>query len=535
MLLSCAALSFCEVSQQKLTGDESSLSSDTQVTESTLTSSGSAGSSSLSSSSSSSSLSSSSSSTTASPSPYSFAYNTADVSGNQIVRQEAGDANGAVRGRYGYRDADGLYRTVEYIADANGFRAAIRSNEPGLGNSADVNGIPASVFLQTETTPTKVASKVASASLARLRVAQNTLATALPTTTTTRRPVAVSTAAPTARPSILASLTPLSATKGGATAPVGIAVARVTPVAAARANSVRQSVRLPSTLRLVSSQIVPLQRLVPLTTSTTTTTTTTTTEAPATVSQQFLSGQQDDQQVKSLDEQVESDSLGSDQQVQTDQQSASDDQQEQAKFVQPAQPIQPQTVQQKQTDQQTDSSPAQPEVNTDNDEAGESLPSTPVQPQIQIQTQIQPQVPPQVQIQPQVQTQIQPEIRETQPEAQPETQPDIQPEIQSEIQPQIQTQIPIQPLPPPTTGPVAHENPLLVRFLDEDLTYDSLEFPHIEPQPRTIAVQTDDHPLSRLYRIVPLPHHESLRLHQAGANMMYLTSAQSYGPNYQNY
>lgn len=34
-------------------------------------------------------------------------------------------------GSYGYTDAYGVYRKVDYVADENGFRATIRSNEPG--------------------------------------------------------------------------------------------------------------------------------------------------------------------------------------------------------------------------------------------------------------------------------------------------------------------------------------------------------------------------------------------------------------------
>lgn len=37
-----------------------------------------------------------------------------------------------MRGSYGYTDANGIYRHVDYVADQNGFRANIKSNEPGL-------------------------------------------------------------------------------------------------------------------------------------------------------------------------------------------------------------------------------------------------------------------------------------------------------------------------------------------------------------------------------------------------------------------
>ncbi len=71
------------------------------------------------------------------PDPYSFAFNVADEYGTQWQRSEDADASGVVKGSYGYRDATGLYRVVDYIADdVNGFRASVRSNEPGLANSA---------------------------------------------------------------------------------------------------------------------------------------------------------------------------------------------------------------------------------------------------------------------------------------------------------------------------------------------------------------------------------------------------------------
>ncbi|CAG2114774.1 unnamed protein product [Medioppia subpectinata] len=71
------------------------------------------------------------------PEPYQFGYNAADEYGTQWNRQEVADGSGAVRGSYGYRDASGIYRTVEYVADdVNGFRANVKSNEPGLISSA---------------------------------------------------------------------------------------------------------------------------------------------------------------------------------------------------------------------------------------------------------------------------------------------------------------------------------------------------------------------------------------------------------------
>lgn len=67
--------------------------------------------------------------------PFAFDYKIADNYGNGQYRKEESNEDGAVRGTYGYMDAGGIYRHVEYVADENGFRAKIKSNEPGLSNS----------------------------------------------------------------------------------------------------------------------------------------------------------------------------------------------------------------------------------------------------------------------------------------------------------------------------------------------------------------------------------------------------------------
>ncbi|KAL1443657.1 hypothetical protein MTO96_045902 [Rhipicephalus appendiculatus] len=74
------------------------------------------------------------------PQPYSFGYDNVDEYGNRQFHSEQGDANSAKTGSYGYRDANGLYRRVNYVADAYGFRATVDTNEPGTaaGASADV-------------------------------------------------------------------------------------------------------------------------------------------------------------------------------------------------------------------------------------------------------------------------------------------------------------------------------------------------------------------------------------------------------------
>lgn len=74
------------------------------------------------------------------PVPYNFQYNHADDFGNTQHREENKGEDGVVRGSYGYRDPSGMYRHVSYVADAGGFHAVLRTNEPGIDNrnSADV-------------------------------------------------------------------------------------------------------------------------------------------------------------------------------------------------------------------------------------------------------------------------------------------------------------------------------------------------------------------------------------------------------------
>ncbi|CAN7946885.1 unnamed protein product [Ixodes pacificus] len=71
--------------------------------------------------------------------PYNFGYDTVDEYGNKQFHKEQGDANNAKTGSFGYTDANGVYRRVDYVADANGFRATVETNEPGTkaGMSAD--------------------------------------------------------------------------------------------------------------------------------------------------------------------------------------------------------------------------------------------------------------------------------------------------------------------------------------------------------------------------------------------------------------
>lgn len=89
--------------------------------------------------------------------PYNFMYNHNDGHGTMQHREENKNVDGVVRGSYGYRDPSGIYRHVSYVADADGFHAVLRSNEPGIENrnSADV-----AVVVQS---PLGVAAKAAAA------------------------------------------------------------------------------------------------------------------------------------------------------------------------------------------------------------------------------------------------------------------------------------------------------------------------------------------------------------------------------------
>ncbi|XP_075728190.1 cuticle protein 16.8-like [Rhipicephalus microplus] len=66
------------------------------------------------------------------PSPYNFAYEHVDEkTGAKVTQSESGDANNVKTGSYGINDPTGIYRLVQYIADAQGFRVTVDTNEPG--------------------------------------------------------------------------------------------------------------------------------------------------------------------------------------------------------------------------------------------------------------------------------------------------------------------------------------------------------------------------------------------------------------------
>ncbi|GBM86050.1 hypothetical protein AVEN_147652-1, partial [Araneus ventricosus] len=48
-------------------------------------------------------------------------------------REEVGDGKN-VKGSYGFTDARGIHRQVNYVADHAGFRAQVKTNEPGTAN-----------------------------------------------------------------------------------------------------------------------------------------------------------------------------------------------------------------------------------------------------------------------------------------------------------------------------------------------------------------------------------------------------------------
>ncbi|UYV65407.1 hypothetical protein LAZ67_3004276 [Cordylochernes scorpioides] len=90
------------------------------------------------------------------PSPYGYKYAVEDGFGNTQERAEEGDGAGAVKGSYSVQDANGVYRVVEYLADDLGFRALVKTNEPGTANQN-----PADVLVVAEDVPPHVADYTA--------------------------------------------------------------------------------------------------------------------------------------------------------------------------------------------------------------------------------------------------------------------------------------------------------------------------------------------------------------------------------------
>ncbi|PRD20977.1 UNVERIFIED_CONTAM: Cuticle protein 16.8 [Trichonephila clavipes] len=73
------------------------------------------------------------------PQPFDFGYETNDNYGTTTFRKENGDGHGRVQGSYGYKDLNGIERVVEYVADEHGYRADIKTNEPGTESQNPAN------------------------------------------------------------------------------------------------------------------------------------------------------------------------------------------------------------------------------------------------------------------------------------------------------------------------------------------------------------------------------------------------------------
>lgn len=82
---------------------------------------------------------------------YAFAYNEQHATGGSS-RSESGNPAGVV-GSYTLNVADGRQRTVKYVADGLGFRAAISTNEPGTAASAPAAASINSPFAAPEPVP----------------------------------------------------------------------------------------------------------------------------------------------------------------------------------------------------------------------------------------------------------------------------------------------------------------------------------------------------------------------------------------------
>lgn len=68
--------------------------------------------------------------------PFAWGYDINDGYGGAQYHKESGDEYGKRTGSYGYTDAYGIYRQVDYVADEHGFRATVKTNEPGTANEA---------------------------------------------------------------------------------------------------------------------------------------------------------------------------------------------------------------------------------------------------------------------------------------------------------------------------------------------------------------------------------------------------------------
>nr|GBN48457.1 Adult-specific rigid cuticular protein 15.7 [Araneus ventricosus] len=77
---------------------------------------------------------------------YAFNYGIKDGLGAANSRAEVGDAAGNKKGSYTIADIDGRARRVDYVADGHGFRATVKTNEPGTAASAPAAALIASPY-----------------------------------------------------------------------------------------------------------------------------------------------------------------------------------------------------------------------------------------------------------------------------------------------------------------------------------------------------------------------------------------------------
>ncbi|XP_054152980.1 cuticle protein 14-like [Oppia nitens] len=72
---------------------------------------------------------------------YKFGYNIKDKEGGENSREEKGGPHGGVVGSYSLHTPKGGKRTVHYVADKQGFRAHVDTNEPGTGHQDAADAI----------------------------------------------------------------------------------------------------------------------------------------------------------------------------------------------------------------------------------------------------------------------------------------------------------------------------------------------------------------------------------------------------------
>ncbi|PRD30124.1 UNVERIFIED_CONTAM: Cuticle protein 14 isoform b [Trichonephila clavipes] len=83
---------------------------------------------------------------------YDVGYNENQLTGGASFYRERGFTNGTRTGSYGYTTRNGLIRIVTYVADEDGYRAELLTNEPGVSSAQ-----PANVTVTKEVEPDPVA------------------------------------------------------------------------------------------------------------------------------------------------------------------------------------------------------------------------------------------------------------------------------------------------------------------------------------------------------------------------------------------